>query len=72
MTHSNCPLTDQLRQLRIEAAQAGLYVIEESKNKWMCLRKSDNNCLTRSELSEAMALRTGLLKLRVQQRQIDM
>lgn len=61
-----------IEQLRIEAAKAGLYAIEESQNKWLCLKKSGAGYLARGEQSEAMALRAGLREAKVQQRQIDM
>ena len=55
-------MTHSIKQLRIEAAKAGFYAIEESQNKWLCIRKSDMSFLARSELTEAMALRVGLAR----------
>ena len=52
-----------IEQLRIEAAKAGFYAIEESQNKWLCIRKSDMSFLARGERTEAMALRRGFLRL---------
>ena len=54
-------------QLRSEAAKAGLYAIEESQNKWLCIRKSDMSFLARSKRTETMALRAGLNKVGLQQ-----
>ena len=55
-------MTHSIKQLRIEAAKARFYAIEESQNKWSCIRKSDMNFLVRGERTETMALRTGLAK----------
>lgn len=55
-------MTHSIEQLRIEAAKAGFYVIEESQNKWLCIRKSDMSFLARSERTEAMALKTELAR----------
>lgn len=55
-------MTHSIEQLRIKAIKAGLYAIEESQNRWLCIRKSDMSFLARSERTEAMALKTGLAK----------
>ena len=55
-------MTHSIEQLRIEAAKAGLYAMEESQNKWSCIRKSDMSFLVRGERTETMALKTGLAK----------
>ena len=52
-------------QLRSEAAKAGLYAIEESQNKWLCIRKSDMSFLARSVRTESMALKMGLDKVKL-------
>lgn len=65
-------MTHSIEKLRIEATKAGLYAIEEMPNKWLCLRRSGAGYLARGEQSEAMALRAGLRRAKVQQRQIDM
>ena len=55
-------MTHSIEQLRIEAAKAGLYAIEESQNKWSCIKKSDMSFLVKGERTETMALKTGLAK----------
>ena len=55
-------MTHSIEQLRIEAAKAGLYAMEESQNRWLCIRKSDMSFLARSERTETMALKVGLAK----------
>ena len=58
-------MTNSIEQLRIEAAEAGLYAMEESQNKWSCIRKSDMNFLARGERTETMALKVGLGKVKL-------
>lgn len=58
-------MTNSIEQLRIEAAKAGLYAMEESQNKWSCIRKSDMNFLARGERTETMALKVGLGKVKL-------
>lgn len=65
-------MTTSIDQLRIQAAQAGLYAIEENPGKWLCIQKSGMSYLARSERTEAMALRAGLARAQMQQQQIDM
>ena len=60
-------MTHSIEQLRIEAAKAGLYAMEESQNKWLCIRKSDMSFLARGERTETMALRAGLSRVGLQQ-----
>ena len=55
-------MTHSIEQLRIKAAKARLYAIEENQNKWSCIRKSDMSFLTRGERTETMALKTGLAR----------
>ena len=54
-----------IEQLRIEAAKAGLYAMEESQNKWLCIKKSDMSFLARNVRTETMALKMGLDKLKL-------
>ena len=58
-------MTHSIEQLRIEAAKAGLYAIEENQNKWSCIRKSDMKFLARGIRTEAMALKLGLDKVKL-------
>jgi hypothetical protein len=55
-------MTQSIEQLRVEAAKAGLYAIQESHNKWLCIRKTDACYLARGERSESIALQTGLVR----------
>jgi len=61
-----------VEQLRLESAKAGIYEIEESQGKWLCVQKSSAGFLARNEHSEAMALRAGLARVKLMQPQIDM
>ena len=61
-------MTHSIEQLRIEAAKAGLYAMEESQNKWSCIRKSDMKFLARGIRTEAMALKLGLDKVKLFER----
>lgn len=58
-------MTHSIEQLRIEAAKAGLYAMEESQNRWLCIRKSDMSFLARSVRTESMALKFGLDKVKL-------
>ena len=61
-------MTHSIEQLRTEAAKAGLYAMEESQNKWSCIRKFDTKFLARSVRTEAMALKLGLDKVKLFER----
>lgn len=58
-------MTHSIEQLRIEVAKAGLYAMEESQNKWSCIRKSDMSFLARGVRTEAMAFKFGLDKVKL-------
>lgn len=56
--------TTKLNKLRIEAKESGIYAIEESPNRWSCIRKVDSCFLTRGERSESLALSCGLIRIK--------
>lgn len=58
-------MTHSIEQLRIEATKAGLYAIEESQNRWLCIKKSDMSFLARGVRTEAMAFKFGLDKMKL-------
>jgi hypothetical protein len=50
-----------IEQLRVDAKNAGLVVVQESSTKWVCIRVKDE-CFLARERSEYLALSTGLAR----------
>lgn len=55
-------MAESIEELRIKASKAGLYAIQESHNKWLCIRRTDGCYLARGERSESLALQAGLVR----------